>query len=89
MRYETHTIRAYAKSKGIKLIEAFFEAYKGFNELQELTDAHQLAIANDMMEYNKSYKCPPYVTGFLDHERLRQLSLTPRYGPKQPVWFGN
>lgn len=89
MRIQTYSINAYSRSRGIKLIEAFFECYKGYNELQELSDAQQLAVANDFVSYNKTFKVPEYVKLFLDHERLRQISLTPRYGPQKELFFGN
>ena len=75
------SIEAYARSKGMKLIEAFFDCYKRFHVLTVISDQHRLAIANDFYEYKRTYKSPPYVKAILEYERQKEVEYHARASP--------
>lgn len=79
MRYATNTIRAYSKSKGIKLIEGFFEAYIAMRGA--INDSVRLIIASDFDRYNQDYVVPDYIEEYLEYIRKQQVEVYARASP--------
>lgn len=94
MRIETHSIRAYARSKNLTLQEAFRECFAGVEYGRSnygLLPSEGARVNKDLLVFQDPKKgvIPHYVLKWLEHERIRQLQCIARAGPSEPLWFGN
>lgn len=80
----THSIKAYANSKKLTLLEAFRECYAGFTygfANYTILPSDNQRIMKDVDVYNRKGIITSYVLKWLEHERIRQMQEFARAGP--------
>lgn len=82
MKVLTHSLRAFAGSKGLGLIAALHELWWIAYGKRPQTDAEKLSIAQDLAHWRTTNELPTYAITALQHERLVQIEATARVGPQ-------
>lgn len=78
MKVHTYSLRAYAESRGLRLISALRELWRIKNGKPPTTDSDFIGISVDYEHWRRTNQLPRYATVALEHERLRQVEYQAR-----------
>lgn len=78
----THSLKAYAASKHVSLIQALHQLWIITNERVPTTSMEIIGILSDLEVWRRTNELPKYAKVALEHERVRQIEPFARVGPQ-------